>query len=847
MQKRKHFKSIISLLLVSLILISCFPITASAKTNVADIEIDPITIIEGTFGDYTDGYFEYYPEELINFTVAFEDGEVYSSGGYYFDYNGEKYYFETETDQSVDNQWTVGNTYTMKVTLDGVSVDVPVTITDTPIERIEVEPVSLIEYTNGVWQYDFNNESGKYEKSYYCYDLSAFTAGTVCFKDGTSTEFIYENGCTFEYNGETYWVTVTEDQSIDNQWTAGNEYNVKFEAMGVTANMPVTIEESPVESIELAPISLIEYTNGNWHTGNDEEYFLYETFNYLACTVTFDNGDVVESYYDEITYKDEVYYLDIIDDQSIDNQWTAGNTYTLTVELMGVTAETEVYIDYSPVQSVELEPVVIYEYSNGFFDCEYDSETDEPLKEYFRYEPMLVMEYAVTFKDGETVTGTGSEVYYGDYCLYFDGVDPQSIDNQWTAGNTYEMEIRLTDVKSTLEVEIRKSPIVGIEIEPLELVENTSGYFNSDYYEETDEWSEEYYYYFPEEYMNYTITLDDGSTVSGSGYSFDVYDNTYYFEVTTDQSYENPWTVGNTYTYTVSLVGIEAEGEVTIIENPIESIEFEPISITEGTNGAYTWDYNGETDEWDLFYYTYAPEDMLQYTVTFKDGSEYEGAGDGIEYNGQWYEFVTDAYQSYDEQWTAGGTYTITVEVMGNIYDVDVTITESPVESIEIKPVTVFEGINGYYSEQQDLETNEWIEYFYYEPVYALEYTVTFKDGTVIDGSGDSFEYNGDEYILSVIDGQADGDIWQVGNTYTAQLAFIGKLIDIEVNVEGYTYGDVNGDGVANISDVTYIQKFLAKIEMLSYKEYMMADVNGDETVTIADATDIQKMLVGLV
>lgn len=48
MKKRNHLKSIISLLLISLILIGCFPVTAGAKSRVTDLEIEPALITENT-------------------------------------------------------------------------------------------------------------------------------------------------------------------------------------------------------------------------------------------------------------------------------------------------------------------------------------------------------------------------------------------------------------------------------------------------------------------------------------------------------------------------------------------------------------------------------------------------------------------------------------------------------------------------------------------------------------------------------------------------------------------------------------------------------------------------------
>ncbi len=844
LRKRKALKSIISMLLVLLLLLSCFPITASAKTKIADIEIDPITIIEGTFGDYdyNDGYFKYCPEDLLCYTVTFENGKTYSSDGYSFEYDGEWYWFETETDQSLDNQWVIGNTYTMTVSLSGVSVDVPVTITDTVIESIEVEPISVIEYTNGVWEDDFNNDAGEYERSYYYYDLSEKVGGIINFTDGTSTEF-YDD---FEYNGETYWVSYTDDQSAQNPWTAGNEYSIKVEAMGITASIPVTIEESPVESIELEPITITEWTNGMWYKHQGEDWYIYSVAETLEYTVTFKNGDVVSDI-GGVEYDEEYYYFDIIDNQTFENQWIQNNTYTITAELMGCSAQTEVFIERSPVMSVEIEPIYVYEYSEGFMDGVYDFETDSFTDEYYYYTPEDFMEYTVTFETGDFVSGVGVDVEYNDDWYVFEVFTGQAYDNQWTAGNTYEMEVVLGGVKAVVDVTILENPIESIELEPIEIIENTDGYYEFDYNEETEDFDLEYFYYYPDDHIKYTITLKDGTVISDTGYTVELNDKFYDFEIITDQSYENAWTIGNTYTYTVKLMNVEAEGEVTIVESPIVNIEFEPLYIPEGTCGLYTWDYNPETDDWDLMYYSYMPLESMKYTVTFADGSVEEWMGREFEYDNTWYSFGIETDQSYDNQWTAGNTYTVPVTVSGLTYYLDVTITESIIESIEFEPVTVYEGINGYYIEEEDPNTGEWIEYFCYEPIYELEYTITLKDGTVIEGSGEFFEYDGNWYDVYVFDDQSAENIWEVGNTYTVEVACMGQSFEIEVTVAGHVKGDVNGDGVANVSDVTYIQKHLAGLVELDYTEWIMADVDEDWEVTIEDATYLQKMLAGLV
>lgn len=55
--------------------------------------------------------------------------------------------------------------------------------------------------------------------------------------------------------------------------------------------------------------------------------------------------------------------------------------------------------------------------------------------------------------------------------------------------------------------------------------------------------------------------------------------------------------------------------------------------------------------------------------------------------------------------------------------------------------------------------------------------------------------------------------------------------------------GDVNGDGNINITDVTDIQRHIAKLKLLEGDFLRAADVNGDETINITDATAVQKYI----
>ena len=59
--------------------------------------------------------------------------------------------------------------------------------------------------------------------------------------------------------------------------------------------------------------------------------------------------------------------------------------------------------------------------------------------------------------------------------------------------------------------------------------------------------------------------------------------------------------------------------------------------------------------------------------------------------------------------------------------------------------------------------------------------------------------------------------------------------------------GDVSGDGELTISDVTEIQKSLAKITEFNQGQNILGDVNGDGKTTIRDVTYIQMKLAKLI
>ena len=331
-----------------------------------------------------------------------------------------------------------------------------------------------------------------------------------------------------------------------------------------------------------------------------------------------------------------------------------------------------------------------------------------------------------------------------------------------------------------------KTKVTSIEIEPITMIEYTNGYFDCDYNEVTDDYDLEYYRYWPEDVMEYTITFSDGTVISEYGNGFDYKGDWCYLDIETDQSYENEWKAGNTYTITASFGGVYTDVDVTIIETPLESIQIKPVELIEKYDGYIDADYNEKTDEFDLEYFRYELDNYFQYTATFKDGSVESEISDSVYYNDEYFNFEVVTDQSYYNQWTEGNTYTAKVYIMGVIADVNVTITKSPVKNITVEPVTVYQYVDSFVEVEYDLDTDEYIgEYDCYLYDEKINFTVEWKDGTKSSYTYlDYIEYNDMYCYPYTYDNQSYDTPWKTGKKYTATLDVFGYEAEIPVTVK---------------------------------------------------------------
>ena len=386
--------------------------------------------------------------------------------------------------------------------------------------------------------------------------------------------------------------------------------------------------------------------------------------------------------------------------------------------------------------------------------------------------------------------------------------------------------------------------IASIEVEPITIIENTNGYIAHDFNPVTNEYDLEYYHYVLESLMQFRVILKDGTIIDNSNW-FDYTAGCFELETSTDQSYENQWKSGNTYTMRVCYDGFAVDALVTIIECPIENIEIEPLSIIANTDGDNTFDYNTETDEYSFAYHLYNPEYLLNSTITLKDGTIIHGKGPRFTYCDITYYFDYKISQSYENRWEVGNTYNMNFSFLDFSIDVPITIIDCPFENIEIKPITILDGTYCYYQSNFNFDYT----YLYYEPECVMEYTITLKDGTTLNGTGDDFKYDGKTYNFTIETYQSYKNQWTAGNTYPMNVTLGSFSINVPVTITASIptlMGDADNDGLISIKDATTVQEHIAKYQTLSEEISPFADVDNSGDINILDVTYIQMYVSNL-
>ena len=138
--------------------------------------------------------------------------------------------------------------------------------------------------------------------------------------------------------------------------------------------------------------------------------------------------------------------------------------------------------------------------------------------------------------------------------------------------------------------------------------------------------------------------------------------------------------------------------------------------------------YNGSQSEFredDQAYY-YFCYDVYQtnpiFKITFGNGEIFEGNEEELYEFFNWDVYVSLSYdQSYDNQWKAGESHTVTMDLYSFYNDstiasceMTVNIVESPIASVSVNETDLIENCNGYWEDRWNDATEEYENYFYY-------------------------------------------------------------------------------------------------------------------------------------
>ena len=332
----------------------------------------------------------------------------------------------------------------------------------------------------------------------------------------------------------------------------------------------VAVIESPIASIAVEDYSIIEGTDYFYTSdydpelGNTDPYLHYEIYD-VSFAVTFKDGTVKKSKNSEVKYDGIVYRLNDFDDnQCYTNQWTVGNSYDVTADFYGLEDTFKVSIVETPVASVKVETTYLAEGVSGW--TAYDDETGNTYFTYYVNAPA----YTVTLKDGTVLQSADGSVYYNGKFYGCTLDSEQDYANRWLLGGTYNIPLSVMNITVDAEVKIVEDPFVAAEVSDLSIVEGTHCWESYVYDDETQqEFSYTYYEILP----TYTVTLKDGSVLESDAYGFVKYLGTrYYLDCWGEQSYETPWTVGNTYDAFGYLGNVEVEFKVSIVPFPFTDV-----------------------------------------------------------------------------------------------------------------------------------------------------------------------------------------------------------------------------------------------------------------------------------
>lgn len=576
---------------------------------VESVEFEPVSLVEGLdlskkyiYDDddnVIDSYYSYdynleYKVKFKNdsFTLGRDDDEFYYQGGYYkLSYND---------GQSKDNQWKAGDHKIDAIVL-GFKTSFTVSIKENPIEKVTVNDISIIK---GAYDYypDF----------------------TVTLKDGSEIKS-FNGGIKLD---DEYYDMYVEDGQYDNPWEKTGTYKAKGSFCGKYYEFNVNIIESPVKEVKTAALELIEGGDGYYDSDYDGE-FVY-SLRVPDFTVVLNNGEELKPDEYNCVYYNGTKYNAWINDGPYN--WKVGETHKAQFSIMGQDVDFDVKVVSSPVEKIEIEPIVLIEGADVYYQendpiyrvTSYDYDGDR------YYDCITKLKCKITLKDGQVLESNEFDeiVYNGrTYRIRNNSDFVQNNVSPWTVGNSYDFNVYVLGKSAKATVKVVPTPVEKIIVlSDVQVKLNEDGAWRNvlvpSKYNGDGTWSNipdsQPIIYHPERYFEYDtpapelkVILKDGTELtsknikkneSGSGdVDDDVDDIVYYIEYNgtyygimfnDDQSYDNQWGLGE-HEAELNVLGTTQKFKVNVKEEldpvvtPTNPTATDPV-VTEPSNNNNT-------------------------------------------------------------------------------------------------------------------------------------------------------------------------------------------------------------------------------------------------------------------
>ena len=385
-------------------------------------------------------YDEFYGQDLI-YTVEFSDRnpivgnsqELYEQTGLCLTLSGDEQWTE---------HWEVGGTYYITAMFAGCETSIPVTIVETPISNVTVEPDIVHTVVNQNGHYEFfmgADPSGDYE--YFVYEPEKVLSSVVfkiTYIDGSAIEGtlseLNANG-DFSFGSSMYY------------WGIG-EYEISCCYQGYTFTIPVSVDDLVIESFSLSSNSVD--VSDEMLDNSGRFYQLDDVLDDMTYTVVYNGGQTKSGSKEEI--KSFIGHSIGYSTTQYETPWEENHSYEVRVYLYqfeNISFTLEANVLPHTIQSVscnqELVQVSLYDleyYDWPDFD-EYGNVIGGlTLYELNKYLDNYGIEFNVILADGGTYTGTRTDIfnYFG---LWIDANCLRSFDDRLEIGSTYSLDLQL--------------------------------------------------------------------------------------------------------------------------------------------------------------------------------------------------------------------------------------------------------------------------------------------------------------------------------------------------------------------------------------------------------------------